>query len=443
MLLAEVRDELEVAMREQLDGWLVGRMERRESVPSEADQRQFVTYRAAKWLELRSQAMMLDGGARLSTAAEDDLVSSVRDLLFSPLARLDHLFAPGVTDVSNSDGGQWFRDWMDGRREFVDNPFPSRGAIIEAAKAWARRAGVTGEQSEFTEASPFLDLVFGDGSRLTAVGWLSETPKVHFRRPAPPEWELEDLERLGMFGRDIRLLLTAVVRSGMSVLVAARSGAGKTTLLRCMAHVADPAEYKIVIEQDPELMLRQSRPDLHPLISEFWGRQPNMDGAGGVTMADLAMKAKRLKPDRIIVGEVLGGEAVDLLEVMSQGVPGMCTLHSSSAAQVWDRLVLYARKSGYSLTRADVLGSAGMEVDVVIHLGLSVEGRRVVREIHGVHGYNADLQQVTTAAWYVPGPDGAAVPNPDAWIAEDFLTRLEAVGFDPAARFPKLWRVAE
>jgi Flp pilus assembly CpaF family ATPase len=158
-----------------------------------------------------------------------------------------------------------------------------------------------------------------------------------------------------------------------------------------------------------------------------------MEGGGAVTLADLAWHAKRLTPDRIIVGEVLGDEVIPMLEAMSQGIRGsMCTMHAESSAAVFPRLPVYARSRGRDWRSGDVFQLAALALDLIVFVSRDHERNRVVAEIRHVDHYDVSTGQVISDAWFAPDPDrGRAVRA--SVIPVQQLDRLVEHGYDPSA----------
>jgi Flp pilus assembly CpaF family ATPase len=234
-----------------------------------------------------------------------------------------------------------------------------------------------------------------------------------------------------MFDEGVRSLLSAAVRARMNILFAGGQGDGKTTLMRAAAHEVDLDERTLVLEAEPELHLDRM-PDRHPEAMTLCERPANMEGGGAVTLADLAWHAKRLTPDRILVGEVLGDEVIPMLEAMSQGIRGsMCTMHAESSAAVFPRLPVYARSRGRDWRSGDVFQLAALALDLIVFVSRDSAGRRVVAEIRHVDRYDTSTEQVISDAWLAPDPaSGQAVRT--SVIPVQHLDRLVAHGYDPS-----------
>ncbi|MGH9188210.1 MAG: CpaF family protein, partial [Acidimicrobiales bacterium] len=308
----------------------------------------------------------------------------------------------------------------------------SDAELVEAIQTLARRAGHTGIEKEFTPTRPLLDLQLYDGSRLAAAAWVTKRPYVSVRRHLLVDADQDDLVARGMYDPGIQSLFRAMIRSRKNALVAGGQGVGKTTLTRAVLHECDPSERIVVLEQEPELHL-DARPDRHNQVLLFMERPANMEGKGEVSLADLSRAVKRFRPRRIVVGEVRGPEVIDMLEAMTQGIKGSwCTLHADSSFSVFPRLPVYARKGGHEWRTGDVYQLAVLALDFVVFLDWADDGRRVVSEIRHVESYDPLCELPITNEWFVPGPDGAAVRNPDAPIPVRLLDDLVRYGYDPS-----------
>ncbi|MDH2426726.1 TadA family conjugal transfer-associated ATPase [Sphaerisporangium sp. TRM90804] len=276
------------------------------------------------------------------------------------------LAEPDVTDVLvNGAREVWVDDGLGLRRTPVT--FPSDDEVRRLAQRLAAAAG-----RRLDDACPYVDARLSGGVRLHAVlpPVSSEGPCLSLRLPPRRSFTLEDLVP-GEGAAAVR----ALVAARLAFLVTGGTGTGKTTLLSALLSQAHPAERLILVEDSAEL-----RP-LHPHVVRLETRPPNLEGAGGVTLRDLVRQALRMRPDRLVVGEVRGFEVVDLLAAMNTGHEGCCgTLHANSPADVPARLEALACAAG--LTREAVHSQIAAALDVVIHVVRDPrDGHRRVAEI--------------------------------------------------------------
>lgn len=323
--------------------------------------------RAAVAAALHAEGLQL--GADEHAVLVRDLADHVGGL--GPLEAL--LRQPGVTDVLvNGPGHVWVE--RDGRLQLTDVTFPSAEAVLEAVRR------VVGPQGGRIDRSrPFVDAKLPDGSRLHAVAApiVVDGPLVTIRRFDARLIGWESLLASDDVPATAAAVLQAAVADRRAVVVCGRTGTGKTTLLQRLLSDVDPAERVVLIEDAPEL-----RPRTGHLV-RMETRPPSAEGTGGVDIATLVRQALRMRPDRIVVGEVRGIEVADVLQALITGHEGcMTTVHASSAAEALIRLEGMALQAGLPMAAAQAqLGSA---VDVVVALDRGPGGRRGVVEIADV-----------------------------------------------------------
>jgi Flp pilus assembly CpaF family ATPase len=402
-------------------------------LPDEDDRRQMARAVLRRELDNQFKAAHRRGQPWLVPQEEDRLIELVMSSVFSVMPGLDRYLArPDVTDVDANGFDDVRLTLIDGTEVRAEPIATSDAELIESIQTLARRAGRSGIEKEFTPTRPLLDLHLYDGSRLAAAAWVTKRPYVSVRRHLLVDGDQDDLVRHRMYDRGIQSLFRALVRSRKNGVIAGGQGVGKTTLLRALLHECNPDERITVLEQEPELHL-DARPERHNQALLFVERPANMEGKGEVTLADLSRAVKRFRPRRIVVGEVRGPEVIDMLEAMTQGIKGSwCTLHADSSFSVFPRLPVYARKGGHEWRTGDVYQLAALAVNFVIYLDWADDGRRVVSEIRHVESYDPLSEQIITNEWFVPGPDGGAVRNPDAPIPVRLLDDLVRHGYDPS-----------
>lgn len=395
------------------------------------DQRQMARAILNRELDLRARDAMRLGGQPLTDGERNELTDLVMAQAFSPLPGLERFI--GRDDVINihvQGCREVIVELIDGTKQTHPSPFASNEELADVVAQVARRSGTV--EKEFNYSHPMLHMTLPDGSRLTADAWIGAEPYVTIRRHPLVNHDLDGLHGLQMFDRGIRSLLGSAVRARKNILFAGGQGNGKTTLLRAAAHEADPDERTLVLESEPELMLERF-PERHRHVIGLWERPANMEGDGAVTLADLAWHAKRLTPDRIIVGEVLADEVIPMLEAMSQGVRGsMCTMHAESSAAVFPRLPVYARSRGRDWRSDDVYQLAALALDLVVFVARDAAGRRVVAEIRHVERYDTDSAQIVSDAWFT-ADTLTGRPGRSSVIPVHILDELVAHGYDPTA----------
>ena len=238
-----------------------------------------------------------------------------------------------------------------------------------------RVLGDAGERADMSQ--PIADARLADGSRIHVVmpPLAPAGPVLSIRRVPTKTLDLEDLTRLGTMSEQEAASLTDAVARRASIVITGGTGTGKTTLLNALLATIDDRERVITVEETAEL-----RPQCPHWVS-LVARRPTIEGAGGVDLGTLLRAALRMRPDRIVVGEVRGAEALVALEAMTTGHDGsLLTVHSSSAMGALDRLVLLAARAGSSLGEESLRAQFEQAIDVVVHLRREGE-RRVVDRI--------------------------------------------------------------
>jgi len=378
----------------------------------------------AEALERRANQALRDRQSMLSEPEEDELAHAAFDALFR-LSRLQRLLDdPSIENINANGADQVWVRYADGRREQVEPIAASDGELEEMLRTAAARTGI-GER-RFDRGSPRLSLQLSDGSRLFALMAVSARPCLSIRRHRYLRVTADDLMKLGTLDPGLREFVRAAMLARKSCIICGGTGAGKTTLLRAMAADIPPSERLVTIEDSLELGLDRY-PELHPDVVALEAREPNLEGEGGVSLAELVRWALRMSPDRVIVGEARGEEVLALLNAMSQGTDGsMATLHASSSRGAFSKLATYAVQAPERLPLEATNLLVANAVHFVIHLTQNGDRRYVtsVREV-----IDAEGPMVTSNEIFRPGPDGRAVPGVP--IRNDTLDQLAEVGFDP------------
>jgi Flp pilus assembly CpaF family ATPase len=285
----------------------------------------------------------------------------------------------------------------------------------------------------FTRANPELDLRLPDGSRLSAVMAAAERPIVSIRRNRYPQMFLAKLVELGTIDDQLACFLQAAVRARMNIVVAGATDAGKTTLLRALINCIHVTERLITVERSLELGLRR-HPELHQDVVELEEVLPDAEGNGGITIQELVRRTRRHNPSRVIVGEVLGPEVVEMLSAMSQGNNGsLSTVHARSANDVFAKLAQYAGQYEHvdnAVAHSLIAGA----VDFVVFIGKNrrLGGRRCVTTVLEVAG--APDGRVASSPIFGRSPiDGRATRVLDVAITEERAEELADAGYDDTA----------
>lgn len=320
------------------------------------------------------------------------------DLLlgFGPLQHL--LDDPDITDIHVRGSAPVWTKRRDGSRVVIDPIVDSDDELIRLVRNIASRSRY-GER-RFDAASAECNLCLEDGSRLFAVMDVSQHPALIIRKHQFHLSSLSELVRGGLMSDEIRKFLEACVRSKRNIIVAGGTGTGKTTLLRALMNEIPHHERIVTIEDAFELGIERFA-RLHPDHDALQSRHANVEGHGAIPLSDLTRMALRMDPDRVIIGEVRGGEAFPMLLAMSQGNNGsMCTVHADSTKSVFSKLAAYVSMANTGLP-VDVINLlVANAVHVVVHIELSKGVRRVssIREVVDSEGAHIVSNEIFSAS---------------------------------------------
>ena len=379
----------------------------------------------AEALDALAREAIAGGRAVLAPDDEDKLAREVFDALFGMdlLQRL--LDDPSVENINANGCDRVFVRYADGRSEQVGPIARSDAELVDLLRTSAARVGNT--ERRFDTGTPRLSLQLPDGSRLFAVMAVSARPALSVRRHRYLKVTCDDLIGLRTLDAALRSFLGAAMRAKKSCVICGGTGVGKTTLLRAMAADIPPGERIVTIEDSLELGLDRF-PEVHPDVVALEAREPNVEGEGAITLAELVRWALRMSSDRVIVGEARGEEVLSLLNAMSQGTDGsMATLHASSSKGAFAKLATYAVQAPERLPMEATNLLVANAVDFVIYLAQDPSGIRYVSSVREV--VDAEGSMVVSNEVFRPGPGGRAVPG--APLRQDTCDQLEASGFEP------------
>ena len=356
---------------------------------------------------LRDEGVVLGDAAVLTVG--DSIASELRGA--GPLQELLQL--PGVTDVLVNAPDQVFID-RGGGLEHVEVRFRDEGAVRALAQRLAAAAG-----RRLDDSSPYVDARLRDGVRFHAVLAPISTDGtcLSLRIPRSSGFTIDELHAIGTCDAVGAQWLRALVASRMSFVVSGGTGCGKTTLLSSLLSLVPPDQRLVLVEDSGELAPR------HPHVVRLEARPPNLEGAGLVSVRDLVRQALRMRPDRLVVGEVRGAEVVDLLAALNTGHEGGCgTVHANSAHDVPARLEALALAAGLGREALHAQVAAGL--DVVVHLQRSHDGGRRLSTIAELIRDDRTVYCSEALTWL----DGDARPGP----AYESLAGRLGIPLDPA-----------
>lgn len=311
-----------------------------------------------------------------------------------PVGDADTLLAEIAADLAGFGPLQRYFDDPTVEEIWINNPgrvFVARGGRSELTSTILTRDSVRDLVERMLSASgrrldvssPFVDAALRDGSRLHVVipDVTREHWAVNIRRFVVRARTVADLETVGMLTAQAAQFLTAAVVSGLNIVIAGSTQSGKTTLLNALLGSVPVTERIVTCEETFEL----SVPD-HPDWVALQTRQAGLEGTGEITLRQLVREALRMRPTRLIVGEVRAQEALELLIAMNSGMPSMATIHANSAREAISKLCVLPLLAGTNITADFVQPTLAACVDLVIHLKLDAAGRRAVNEVVAVPG---------------------------------------------------------
>jgi len=273
-----------------------------------------------------------------------------------------------------------------GRLELSDVRFRDNAHLRQIID---RIVGTVGRRID--EISPMVDARLSDGSRVNAIipPLALDGPAMSIRRFGARPLQLEDLIRYGAFPAAVMDFLAAAVQSRCNVLISGGTGSGKTTLLNCLSRYVPADERIITIEDAAELQLQQ------PHVVRLETRPANIEGRGEITQRDLVKNCLRMRPDRIIVGECRGAEALDMLQAMNTGHDGsMTTVHANSTRDALQRLEVMVAMAGYDIPMRALRQQVASAIQVVVQVQRLTGGRRRVTRVSEISGMEGDQIQM-------------------------------------------------
>lgn len=306
------------------------------------------------------------------------------DIVFGPIAEL--MSDPTVEEIWINSPQRIFVA-RNGKSQLINLVLTSDSVrqLIDRALIWSGR--------RLDLSQPFVDARLPDGSRLhvaipeiTAEHWA-----VNIRKHLMRQKSIHDLASMGVMSEEIATELSNAVKSGMNILVSGGTQAGKTTLLNALIAEIPRTQRVITIEEVFELQ------PMVPDLVQMQTRSSNLQGTGAISLRQLIKEALRMRPSRIIVGEVREAEALDLLLALNSGLPGMGTLHANSARDAITKLQTLPLLAGENISHKFIAPTVASAIDLVVQVSLAIDGSRKLIEIVRVTGrYENDRAEVET-----------------------------------------------
>ena len=359
----------------------------------------------------------------LSRADRDRLITDVQHEVFG-LGPLETLMKdPEITDILVNTHGHVYVERY-GKLERTDVRFRDDAHLMQIIERIVTRVG-----RRVDESSPMVDARLADGSRVNAIipPLALDGPILSIRRFGAERLTINDLIQFNSVPAQIADVAAACVKSRLNILVSGGTGAGKTTLLNCLSNYIPESERIVTIEDSAELKLQQEH------VVRLETRPPNIEGIGMVTQRELVRNALRMRPDRIVVGEVRGGEALDMMQAMNTGHDGsISTIHANSARDALSRLETMMLMAGISLPEKALREQIASALDIIVQLSRLSDGSRKLiefAEVTGMEGSTITTQ--TIFKFEQRGVENGKVLGDfvATGVMPSFMDRLERYGF--------------
>jgi pilus assembly protein CpaF len=335
-------------------------------------------------------------GPVLTTAERTRLIRQVIDEAIG-LGVLEPLLAdPTVTEIMVNGTDEIFVE-RDGRLQRADIRFGDEAQLYQTIDRIVSQVN-----RRVDESSPMVDARLPSGERVNVIipPLALHGPTITIRR-FPRLFTLEQLVGLGSIDRPTERLLRAFVRAKLNVVISGGTGAGKTTLLNALSAAVPASERIITVEDNAELRLQQ------PHVVSLEARPPNVEGRGEVTIRDLVRNSLRMRPDRIIVGEVRGAETLDMLQALNTGHEGsLVTVHANSADDAIHRLETLATMSDLQLPFEALRDQINNAIDVIVQIDRYADGRRRLAEVAVVASSRRETFRLAPVATFDADPIG-------------------------------------
>ncbi len=247
----------------------------------------------------------------------------------------------------------------------------------------------SGSNRRCDESSPYVDFSLPDGSRVNAIlpPCALNGPTMTIRKFKEDITDVNHLLATGMLNTDITALIVAAMKAKFNVIFCGSTGAGKTTMLNCFSRHIPSEERIITIEDTPELNLPQDH------VVNLASKPPNIEGKGEITMADLFVNSLRMRPDRIIIGEIRGAEMLDLIQSISSGHSGsLAIVHAETNQDCFNRMVTMMLMTGLRLSLDEIKRQVARAIDIIVHVELFADGKRRVTAVSDIT-YNEETKE--------------------------------------------------
>ncbi len=369
--------------------------------------------------------LITEDGIPLSQLEKESLIVDIQHETFG-LGPLEPLLAdPDISDILVNRYNQVYVEKL-GKLSKVDLLFRDDNHLLQIIDRIVSKVG-----RRVDESSPYVDARLPDGSRVNAIipPLALDGPVLSIRRFGVEPLKISDVLAFGTLTPNMAKILEGCVKTRLNVLISGGTGTGKTTLLNILSEYIPNNERLITIEDSAELQLKQEH------VVRLETRPPNIEGRGEVTQRDLLRNSLRMRPDRIIVGEVRGGEALDMLQAMNTGHDGsLSTIHANSARDALARLETMVLMAGFDLPERAIREQVAAAINVVIQLSRLSDGTRKlisVSEITGMEGPTIVMQDIFVFKKKGVKPDGGVLGDfMPTGVRPWFMDKFRVSGFE-------------
>ena len=378
------------------------------------------------------RTLLKEQDLRLSPTDEERLVKEIRDETFGlgPIEPLLH--DPEISDILVNTYRQVFVERR-GKLELTNVTFRDDQHLRVIIDRIVSRVG-----RRVDEASPYVDARLPDGSRVNAIipPLAIDGPLLSIRRFAVKALTMQDFISFNTISEPMAVVLQGVVKARLNVLISGGTGSGKTTTLNIMSGFIPPDERIVTIEDSAELQLQQ------PHVVRLETRPPNIEGKGTIAQRDLVRNALRMRPDRIVVGEVRGAEVIDMLQAMNTGHDGsLSTIHANTSRDALHRLENLVLMAGLALPDRAIREQVASALQLIVHVSRVSDGTRKVlsiQEIVGMEGPVVTMQEIFRFRRTGMGKDGAVEGVYEATgVVPHLAERIELAGVNMDGLFER------
>ncbi|HXZ01868.1 MAG TPA: CpaF family protein [Stellaceae bacterium] len=381
----------------------------------------------ARQLQAVIGEILIEQKIQLNQLEQRDLVTVLLDDMLG-LGPIEPLLADEtISDIMVNGPKQVYIERR-GKLELTDVSFRDNPHVMSVATRIVTQVG-----RRIDESTPLVDARLADGSRVNIIAppLAIDGTAISIRKFSKKTITLDSMAKTGSISPEMAVVLKIAARSRLNILISGGTGSGKTTTLNAMSQMIDEGERICTIEDAAELQLQQ------PHVVRLETRPPNLEGKGEITMRDLVKNTLRMRPDRIILGEIRGAEALDMLQAMNTGHDGsLCTIHANRPREALTRLENMVGMSGVNLPAKAVRQQIAAAVHMVIQVSRMRDGARritAVTEIVGMEGEIITTQDLFTYQYEGEGADGKLKGSfKSSGLRPHFTPRAEYYGLDRA-----------